>query len=246
MRAFLPLTIAFGCGLSVVVACSGKAVESSSESAGSDSGGASAGATSAGATSAGATSAGTTSAGAAGTAPHGGTGGVTHHEPANHRATATACDHVRATNDPGVPDGEVGPACRSHADCTAGENGRCVGNGHDGWHCTYDACFADADCPTVDDGPRLCACGAGDRSDNNVCLTGNCRVDADCGAAGYCSPSLGSCGNYFGFEGYFCHTPDDECSDDSDCGAGGSYGAPYCAFMPSTGHWQCSTAQCVG
>jgi hypothetical protein len=246
MRTFLSLTIAFGCGLSVVVACSGKAVESTSASAGSGGSGESSGAGGSVALGGSGGTAGGASAGAAGKAPNGGTGGVVNHEPVNHRATAAACDHVRATTEPNAPDIDAGyVACHSHADCTAGEDGRCVGNGHDGWSCTYDVCFTDADCPTGGDGPQLCACEGGDRSDNNVCLPGNCRVDGDCGAAGYCSPSLGSCGNFVNFVGYFCHTKDDECSDDRDCGTG-FVGGAYCAFMPSIGHWQCSTAQCVG
>ncbi len=67
-----------------------------------------------------------------------------------------------------------------------------------------------------------------------------------CGAGGYCSPSLGECGNYDKAVGYFCHTQDDECSDDSDCTGGIASSPAYCAFMPAVGHWRCSTAQCVG
>jgi hypothetical protein len=122
-----------------------------------------------------------------------------------------------------------------------------VGNGHDGWHCTYDACFTDSDCPAPAgpaSGPVVCACENGFRSDNNVCIQGNCQVDADCDAKGlhWCSPTLGSCGNYTGFQGYYCHTPEDQCLDDADCSANGG----YCAYEPTVGHWACSTQQCVG
>jgi hypothetical protein len=48
-------------------------------------------------------------------------------------------------------------------------------------------------------------------------------VDSDC-ASGYCSPSVGSLGTFYGIQGYYCHTPKDTCSNDSDCGGGG-----YCA-----------------
>jgi hypothetical protein len=142
-----------------------------------------------------------------------------------------------------VPDAGGPPVtCHAHADCTAGQNGRCSGNGHDGWHCTYDQCFADADCSGTA-ASSVCACEGGFRSDNNVCLRdGNCRTDADCGSGGYCSPSLGSCGNYAKAVGYFCHTPQDECVNDSDCG-GGPW---YCAYSPLVGHWKCSNAHCVG
>jgi hypothetical protein len=140
--------------------------------------------------------------------------------------------------------------CHSDAECTEGENGRCGGNGHDGYRCTYDNCFADSDCSGAASGEaRVCGCEGGFRSENNVCLVGNCQLDADCGQGGYCSPSLGNCGNYAKTVGYFCHTPDDECIDDADCDAlpgAGTFGAPYCAFMPTIGHWKCSNTHCVG
>ena len=253
-------SLVFGCAFAVA-GCSGRAVEPSNASAGSGGSGASSGAGGAGASSgaggagassgAGGAAAGTSpggSAGAAGAAPHGGAGGGPNHEPAVHRASATPCDHTRPSNDPGAPMEDAGViTCHSHADCTAGENGRCGGNGHDGWHCTYDACFADSDCPTAaSGGPQLCACEGGFRSDNNVCIEGNCRLDTDCGVGGFCSPSLGSCGHFTPFVGYYCHTKDDECADDSDCGADGGFGSPYCAFMPTIGHWQCASTNCVG
>lgn len=183
--------------------------------------------------------------------PQGGTGGVGPHAPQSHRASATPCDHTRPSPDPGAPPVDAGfggfIACRSHAECTSGANGRCSGNGHDGWQCTYDACFSDSDCTgAVGTGTQLCECEGGFRADNNVCLGGNCRVDADCGPSGYCSPTLGDCGNYTGTTGYYCHTPSDECVGDTDCGGDGGYPNPYCAFMPTIGHWRCSTSQCVG
>ena len=159
-----------------------------------------------------------------------------------------ACDHARASFDPGAPTDPDAPRvdCRAHADCTDGENGRCVGNGHDGWGCTYDSCFVDSDCAGDATTARICACEGGSRSDNNVCLAGNCRVDADCGSAGYCSPSFGDCGNYFGVAGYYCHTSSDECVDDADCKADGTHPMGYCAFKPTVGRWQCSNLNCVG
>jgi hypothetical protein len=175
---------------------------------------------------------------------------VSEREPEIHRTSAVACDHTRPSNDPGAPEGgDTGVyynvKCHSHADCTDGANGRCLGNGHDGWQCTYDLCFVDSDCPSPKTGsPALCGCEEGFRSDHNVCLSGDCRLDADCGDGGYCSPSLGSCGNFAKTVGYYCHTKDDECVDDSDCAAEASRG--YCAFMPTVGHWKCSTAQCAG
>ena len=156
--------------------------------------------------------------------------------PKNHRAVATPCDDVRDVNEPNVTDSGPQVACKVNAECTAGVNGRCTGNSHDGWACTYDLCKDDAAC-----GGGVCACEGGFRADNNVCLKSSCRVDADCGANGFCSPSLGDCGHYTKFVTYACHTPQDECVDDEDCEKGG-----YCAFQQSVGHWKCSTAECVG
>lgn len=164
-------------------------------------------------------------------------------EPLEHRAAGATCDNQRA---PGVqPDGDgPGVSCQSDADCTDGDNGRCVGNSHDGWYCTYDECFADSDCGN----DAVCECGGGWRSDHNVCVSGNCRTDADCGDDGYCSPSLGDCGNYDGVVGYFCHTRKDECIDDADCGDGSDdgWGSPYCMYDSGVGHWRCSTSHCAG
>jgi len=245
-RALL-LSVAFGCTAQLVVACGGQASESHSSNAGS---GNSAGS---GAVSGAGASAGTSAGGATGTAGSvavAGAGGAVARAPAKHRASAASCDHTRATVEPNVPpdvDGSIA-MCRSDADCNSSENGRCVGNGHAGWRCTYDKCFSDLDCATIDDSPALCECeGEGVVSEGNTCLKVECRLDSDCGSGNYCSPSFGSCGRYSGIEGYFCHSKADECVDDADCNPDGSAnGVGYCAFMPTVGHWQCSTAQCVG
>ena len=198
-------------------------------------------------------SAGAGAGGAAGNAGSGGSSGAPGRVPAVHRAAAVSCDGTRPYFDAGAPktDAAVGPPveCRTHADCTSGVNGRCVGNGHDGWRCTYDACFSDADCPGTDGGPGggragVCACENGFRSDNNSCLyAGDCRTDADCGTRGYCSPTLGMCGGYAPFIGYYCHTAADECIDDADCTG---TGINYCAWSELKGHWACSNSICVG
>ena len=166
--------------------------------------------------------------------------------PAKHRAVATACDGTRSTSPPAnLPDGGDGSVkCTTHDECTAGVNGRCTGNPHDGWRCTCDECSNDTEC-----GSGICECDGQFRTDANKCLTSNgCRLDSDCGSAGYCSPSLGSCGSFDKTMGYYCHTAADECVDDSDCtDAGpGSYGTPYCAYSPSAGKWACSNSQCAG
>lgn len=218
----LPLVAVFACGGSITVAepveqpdgsssgGSGSSGEASSSGGGSSSGGAS-------------------SSGAVGRIPK------------VHRAVAEACDGVRFDAPSTAPDAgtEQGVSCHSHEDCTEGRNGRCTGNGHDGWQCTYDRCTADVDCGAN----AVCECKGGFRSDHDVCLQSDCQVDADCGVNGYCSPSLGACGRFSKYVTYACHQPADECIDDEDC-AGASNGT--CRFEPSVGHWKCSDSECAG
>lgn len=171
--------------------------------------------------------------------------GCSSRTPVAHRSAGSTCDPDRPPGSTPEPSGGPPSSCASDADCTDGTNGRCTGNPHDGWRCTYDTCFADADC----DPNSVCECDGGFRSGANVCLPGNCRTDDDCGGA-FCSPSFGGCGEYSGTVGYFCHTCEDECVDDSDCqdldaGVGG-WGAPYCAFDPTAGRWMCSALHCAG
>jgi len=74
----------------------------------------------------------------------------------------------------------------------------------------------------------------------------NCRIDADCGAGGYCSRSFAPdycnghdaiCGFNCGF-GYFCHTPKDTCADDTDCAG------LHCLYDVDTQSWACVAAPC--
>lgn len=134
------------------------------------------------------------------------------------------------------------PECASDSDCTAGKNGRCsmVGGRRLPPHaaCVYDACYVDADCGAK----RACDCG-GEPSVGHHCMQGNCAVDADCGTNGYCSPSLGGCGNYAGVVGNFCHTPNDECMNDDECT---DKPRGYCAYSQEAQKWQCSYGHCVG
>jgi hypothetical protein len=165
--------------------------------------------------------------------------------PLVHRATAPTCPSDR----PAAGCSLQGPIaqCHADADCTAGTNGRCSGNVHDGCNCTYDTCFSDADCPSG----TLCACRNVAHADQgaNVCLRSNCRTDADCGPGGYCSPSFDAgCGAYFGVTGWWCHTAADTCTKDSDCAAQdlGQGDGNFCGFFPQVGHWQCAVTSCVG
>jgi hypothetical protein len=158
------------------------------------------------------------------------------------------CDGVRGTPDPStLPSPDAGGGyhdCYAHEDCTDGVNGRCVG-ARMGYVCTYDQCQTDDDC-----GEGVCECGGGQMghttSDYDVCVArGNCRVNADCGDSGYCSPTFGSCGAYSGVVAYYCHTPNDECVNDADCGTGEPWGS-YCAYNEIGGRWICSNSHCAG
>jgi hypothetical protein len=189
-------------------------------------------------------------AGGAGTAGSGGHGGTSGRVPLKHRAGVACATDRPAGTCTSAPDAGFG--CHSDSDCTAGSNGRCVAAPRlaVSCDCSYDTCMKDADCPQPG---GVCECrpeasGQGSiapttpASPANACLAGNCRVDADC-AGGYCSPSLGSCGNFGGVVGYYCHTPNDQCVDDSDCAA---RGGGDCRYNTTTGAWACNTSQCVG
>jgi hypothetical protein len=174
-----------------------------------------------------------------------GLGNKTFGVPLVHRATAGMCSSDRPAYNCGLMLGPM--TCTADSDCTAGAEGRCVGNGHDGCSCSYDTCVTDADCAAN----QLCDC----RSDwhygangPNRCLPSDCRTDADCGPGGYCSPSMDpGCGRYFGVTLWRCHTPGDTCVNDSDCaGTDGGWGTPFCGWRPEVGHWACAVTQCVG
>ena len=133
--------------------------------------------------------------------------------------------------------------CQSHDDCDEGMNGRCTLGRFP--HCTYDECFTDDDCEGT-----VCLCGGAAMSDANRCIPqGNCRTDADCGAGGFCSPTLGDCGNYGGVVGFFCRTPEDECLNDDECvnpDERGGRRAGQCRFNLAGGRWMCGYSECVG
>ena len=133
----------------------------------------------------------------------------------------------------------------SDNDCQAGENGRCNCTSifpfpYNELLCSYDSCRSDSDCNGT-----VCRCREDPtplQTTQNYCFpAGNCLQDSDCGVGGYCSPSLvAGCGAGTWY-GYFCHTPGDECMDDSDCAEGNA----YCAFDGTSAHWICSTGLCI-
>lgn len=153
--------------------------------------------------------------------------------PTEHRPSPMACAPAPASSSAC----QGGAACAVDADCTAHPNGRCIGGGIVLCACAYDDCNSDGDCSSGQD----CACHVTLREASgrgpNTCVPANCRSDADC-ASGFCSPSYTAdyCQSYV--DGYYCHTPHDECGVNADCIAGVA-GYAVCAYQPSLGHWAC-------
>jgi hypothetical protein len=185
-----------------------------------------------------------TSSGSGGAATgSGGSGGATGlPEPEVHRPAAETCVGEPPAGNP-LP--EPGGECETDADCTDGTNGRCIWPYGGGNVCRYDECFEDSDCG----GASICACRVPESFSFNRCFLGNCVVDADCGSAGWCSPSAVHVGPTCmtgispGSVGYFCHTAEDECIDDSDCGA---QDVAACLFDVDAMHWVCQELLCTG
>ena len=179
--------------------------------------------------------------------------------PLQHRPAGTACPQERAPGSVFVNTCSPGLAnlCTQDADCTAGTNGRCLPNSRlsCAGQCEYDDCFSDSDCPASQ--PCACRASASDSSANSCLAGSNCRIDADCGPCGFCSPTPvspfcvcdspafcnppdphASCGDSCG-HGYFCHTRQDTCMEDSDC-----TGRDKCSFDLPSQTWACTP--CVG
>jgi hypothetical protein len=160
--------------------------------------------------------------------------------PLVHRASGATCPAMRGSGSScSFSAGLAQPECATDNDCTAGMNGRC--SLPDGplptcmLFCTYDECQSDADCP-----PHApCECrDSASSTEANICVTsGNCAVDSDCGPGGYCSP--GSLEGICEHPSYFCHTPKDACTDDSDCPPMASGVAQTCNYDSQTGHFGC-------
>ena len=153
------------------------------------------------------------------------------HAPMYHRADDSQCRAAAPAGNCSFGGG--GFDCSQDSDCTAGVNGRCnMNNGGAVFcRCTYDVCMRDTDCPAG----QACGChGAAFNTDSNACVPGNCRVDSDCGAGGFCSPTIGGCGS---LAGYYCHTANDTCSDDTDCAATGAIRA--CQYSMTSSRWEC-------
>jgi len=157
--------------------------------------------------------------------------------PVNHRPSDAQCSTSAAPGDCAGAFPDAG--CASDNDCTeAGTNGRCINQGGGlaaPCFCTFDQCLVATDCPHG----QTCACHGAPYTGGhgNTCVTGNCRVDADCGAEGYCSPSslAAICGD--SLAGYYCHTAADLCIDDSDCSGRG------CVYSTTNSRWECIEVQ---
>ena len=196
----------------------------------------------------------------AGTAGMPGTAGVADGGADIHRAASSACPQERGAGISGLPtqcESSARASCTRDSDCVAGANGRCLQalGPACGYHCSYDDCTQDSDCTAN----APCACRSSSSATGpNICATGSdCRVDADCGLGGFCSPSLvgspcqcigeifcpadagraelcgGDCGH-----GYFCHTPKDGCLNDGDCASGA------CNFDLTSRAWMCTRISC--
>jgi hypothetical protein len=110
-----------------------------------------------------------------------------------------------------------------------------VEKGTNAKRCFYDECLGDADC-----GERgACLCR---ESIPHVCVSGTCRVDADCPAPHACAFSPGAdvmtrYGRVLDHDrGFFCRTPSDTCASDDDCLA------KRCAFVSERHQWECRNA----
>src|ERR1017187_5271436 len=155
--------------------------------------------------------------------------------PVNHRASDIQCAQPAAA---GTCPGNMCPTslCSSDGGCAdGGGSGDCFTSAF-----SSSACSSDSDCPRG----QTCACHGSPYmfGSGNGCVPGNCQVDGDCGTGGYCSPTPGLPCNMNGRDlycqglGYYCHTPKDECVDDSDCQGVGS---PGCLYDQSAGYWKC-------
>jgi hypothetical protein len=154
--------------------------------------------------------------------------------PLYHRPNDSQCQTPAPAGDCHLSQG-IG-MCSNDSQCTAGTNGRC--NESNGGalfcSCAYDTCQHDTDCPAG----QLCVCHGSEfaTGDGNTCMPGNCRVDSDCGPAGYCSPNHGVGGGCGNVTGYYCHTASDQCVNDSDCTG---QGLDVCAWSETDARWEC-------
>jgi hypothetical protein len=134
-------------------------------------------------------------------------------------------------------------ACTSHGPVTAHRETAVACTPSAGGINGQDECLVDGDCAG-----GVCSCAGNTfgyaHATWNTCVAAGCHVDSDCDGE-LCSPSVGDLGPFYGVQLYTCHTGDDTCGSDSDCGVqNGVQG--YCAFAPPVGHWQCGYTFAAG
>jgi len=177
-----------------------------------------------------------------------------------------AINAVSACDEAGCPSGmcTIDTDCTAGDNGRCGDSGGCGPAATLG--CSYDQCFADSEC---EGGPCLCRpsssssaanqCFAGNcKVDSDCGHDGYCSPSLPCyGCGGYCPSYTGPCPADSGDEcsagpcicstgpnlcptlGYYCHTPDDSCVNDSDC-AGGT----QCLYNVVKQAWACLGAEC--
>jgi hypothetical protein len=138
---------------------------------------------------------------------------------------------------PPLPEGGT-PACATNADCASDAGSFFTTCLHG--RCSFDQCLTDADCDA-----GVCSCandyyGGNGAYHSNVCVPASCRLDSDCGAGGFCSPSPGYCGSV---SGYHCHGNADSCVDETmDCAGCGN----ACTYSPEVAAFVCNMVGCGG
>jgi len=140
------------------------------------------------------------------------------------RPVAVACTPVPADLTPDA--GSL--SCSTDADCAAIDAFEHCFHGK----CGADQCLSDTDCSNGD----VCRCWTDQRGNaifGNSCVPAGCRVDADCGPGGSCSPTFGNpCRTVTGYQ---CHSAADTCHSNGDCCGD----TPVCDYQPELGHFAC-------
>lgn len=131
-------------------------------------------------------------------------------------------------------------SCSLPSDCTEKPNGYCLE--FPGWAtntscgCFY-GCTKDSDC-----GPdQVCLCG----DPIGKCVTSTCTGDSDCSPGNICSSYDASKG--CGGISFACHTDDDACGNDADCGPVSpmTITSSYCVPEKGTGVRHCENPACM-
>jgi hypothetical protein len=143
-----------------------------------------------------------------------------------HRPVPVAC-----APSPGGAADDGGVSCVTDADCQP--DGGIVGfpfclSGR----CGVDQCLTDDDCASG----QVCGCSDKVRGltlRRNSCLPSSCRIDADCGPEGLCSPADN--GHCYSTSSYHCRKAADTCCVQADCAAP----TPICNYAPELDRWQC-------